>query len=145
MRIFKYLFGIWAAVAIYTLFIFFAGPKGLNVYNYLLMEKEQQWGNIRELGLINEELERTRNNLLFDQDTLLVHARQMGFGHENERFIRIVGLSGINPAPAEVGTVYSAQMPGFIPERYIKIAALSIGLLLFAFLFMLEVIDRRTK
>ncbi|MCL2805537.1 MAG: septum formation initiator family protein [Treponema sp.] len=141
MRIFKYLLGIWAAIAVYALFSFFAGPKGMSAYNYLLSEKEQQWENIRELGIINEKLEITRNNLLYDQETLLVYARQMGYGHEDERFIRIVGLSSTKPVPAEVGNVYSAQKPDYISDKSIKIAALCIGFLLFAFLFMLEFIE----
>jgi len=145
MRIFKYLLGIWTAIAVYTLFSFFAGPKGLSAYNYLLSEKERQWNNIKELGIINEDLERTRNNLLYDHDTLLVHARQMGYGHENERFIRIVGLANIKPIPAEVGIVYSAQKPDFITDQSIKITALFIGFLIFAFLFMLEVIEKRSR
>jgi cell division protein FtsB len=145
MRIFKYLLGIWAAIAVYALFLFLAGPKGISAYNYLLSEKDQQWANIRELGLLNEDLERTRNNLIYDHDTLLVQARQMGYGHENERFIRIVGLSNIRTIPAEVGTVYFTQKPDFFPEKNIKIAALIIGFLLFAFLFMMELIERRTR
>ena len=57
MSIFKYLFGTWAAIAVYTIVSFLAGPNGLSAYNYLVYEKEQQWGNIRELGMINEDLE----------------------------------------------------------------------------------------
>jgi cell division protein FtsB len=145
MKIIKYLFGIWVAIAIYTFFSFLTGPKGLSAYNYLLSEKEQQWTNIRELEVINEELERTRNNLIYDHDTLLVHARQMGYGHADERFIRIVGLSSIKPIPAEAGRVYTAQKPDFISDRSIKIAALCIGFMFFAFLFMMEFIEKRTK
>jgi len=145
MKVFKYILGIWAAIAVYALFSFLAGPKGLSAYNYLLSEKDIQWNNIRELGMRNEDLERTRNNLIYDHDTLLVHARQMGYGYEDERFIRIVGLSNIKPIPAEVGTVYSAEKPDFISDRNIKIAALCIGVMFFAFFFMLEIIDKRSK
>jgi hypothetical protein len=145
MRIFKYLIGIWAAIAVYTLFSFLGGPRGLAAYNYLLSERERQWENIRNLGIINEELERTRDNLLYDHDTLLVHARQMGYGQENERFIRIVGLGSIRNTPAVTGEVYSAQNPDFILDKSIKIAAFCVGLLVFAFLFMLELIESRAR
>jgi len=146
MRVFKCLLpGIWAAVAVYALFSFLAGPKGLSAYNYLLGEKERQWNNIRDLRIINQELERTRDNLIYDQDTLLIHARQMGYGYEDERIIRIVGLSNIKPIHSEVGTAYYAQKPEYILEHYIKITALVIGFIIFAFLFMLEIIDRRSR
>ena len=145
MRIFKYLAGIWAAIAIYALFSFLAGPKGLSAYNFLSTEKEQQLENIRDLGRLNEELTRTKNNLIYDHDTLLVHARQMGYGSEDERFIRIVGLSIIKTVPSEVGKIYTAQKPEYIADRHIKVAAFCIGLLLFGFLLTMEVIDRRSR
>jgi len=145
MRILKYLIGIWAAVAVYTLFSFLGGPRGISAYNYLLSERDRQYDNLKDLGILNEELERTRNNLLYDQDTLLIHARQMGYGQEDERFVRIVGLGNVKNAPTTAGSVYSAQLPNFISDKNIKIAALCVGLLIFAFLFMLETIDKRSR
>jgi len=145
MRIFKYLIGIWTALAVYTLFSFLSGSRGLSAYNYLLAEREQQWENINDLGIINEELEKTRNSLLYDDDTLMVHARQMGYGQEDERFVRIVGLGNIKTTPAVTGAVYIAQNPEFIADRRIKIAALCAGLLVFTFLLMLELIETRSR
>jgi len=145
MRILKYLIGIWAAIAVYTLISFLGGPKGMSAYNYLLSERDQQWSNIQNLGYLNEELEKTRNNLLYDQDTLLIHARQMGYGQKNERFVRIVGLGAIRTAPSTAGSVYTTQAPDYISDLNIKIIALCIGLLVFAFLFMLEIIEKKSN
>jgi cell division protein FtsB len=145
MRISKYIIGVWTAVAVYTVFSSFSGPKGLSAYNQLLFERERQWANIKELGIINEELEKERNNLLYDQDTLLVHARQLGYGYEDERFIRIVGLGNIKNTPAITGNVYTIKNPDYITDKTIKIVALSAGLLVFAFLFMLEIIDSKVR
>jgi hypothetical protein len=145
MRIFKYLIGIWTALAIYTLFSFLSGPRGLSAYNYLLAERERQWENINDLGIINEELEKTRNSLLYDDDTLMVHARQMGYGQEDGRFVRIVGLGNVKITPTATGTVYTAQTPEFIADKRIKFAALCAGLLVFAFLLMLELIETRSR
>ena len=145
MRVFKYLFALWTAVVVYTLFSFLGGPGGLSAYNYLLSEKERQLANIKELGIINDELEKTKNNLLYDQDTLLIYARQMGYGYEDERFVRVVGLGNETNTPAVTGKVYVAQNPDFISDKSIKIAALCAGLLVFTFVFMLELIDRRVN
>jgi cell division protein FtsB len=145
MRVFKYLIGIWTAVAVYTLFSFLGGPKGLSSYNYLLAEKERQLRNIEDLEIINEELERTKNNLLYDYDTLMVYARQMGYGQEDERFVRIVGLGNIKNTPATAGNIYTAQDPSFIPDKNIKIAAICSGFLIFAFFLMMELIESRTR
>jgi len=145
MRISKYLIGIWAAVAVYTLFSFFSGPKGLSAYNQLLFERDQQWANIKELGIINEELEKERNNLLYDQDTLLVRAHQLGYGYEDERFVRIVGLGTTKSTPAVTGNVYIVKNPDYLSDKIIKIVSLCVGLLVFAFLFMLEIINSRIR
>jgi cell division protein FtsB len=145
MRISKYLIGIWTAIAVYALFSFFSGPKGISAYNQLLFEREQQWANIRELGLLNEELEKAKNNLLYDHDTLLVHARQMGYGYEDERFIRIVGLNNLKTTPTVTGKVYILKEPDFLEDKIIKIVSISVGLLVFTFLFMLEIIEKRTN
>lgn len=145
MKILKYLVGIWIALAIYTVFSFLGGARGMSAYNYLLAERDIQKENIKELGLLNDELEVTRNNLLFDEDTILVQARQMGFGEEGDRFIRIIGLGNTQSVPAYSGNVYFAQNPDFIPDIYIKIAALCAGLLIFVFLFTLEIIEKRSR
>jgi len=145
VKIFKYVAGIWIALTVYAVFSFLGGARGVSAYNYLLSERENQWENIRELGLLNEELERTKINLLFDEDTIMVHARQMGFGYEDERFIRIVGRGNKKTVPVLSGSIYTAQNPDYIPDRYIKIAALCVGLLVFVFLLTLEIIEKRSK
>jgi len=145
MRIFKYLIGIWTGIAVYTIFSFLGGPSGLSAYNYLLAERERQFENLKELENINEDLERTKFNLQYDQDTLMVHARLMGYGQQNERYVRIVGLGSLKNDPVTAGNVYSTSTPEFISDKSIKIAALCAGLLVFAFLFMLEIIENKSK
>jgi cell division protein FtsB len=145
MKIFKYFVAFWISVAVYTVFTFFYGQGGLSAYNQLLSEREQQMTNIKDLWALNEELEKTKNNLLYDYDTLLVYARQMGYGYEDERFVRIVGLGNTKNSPAAAGKIYKLKAPDFIPDKNIKISALCAGLLVFAFMFMLEIIETRTR
>jgi cell division protein FtsB len=145
MGVFKFLIPIWAAIAIYSLFSFFNGPKGISAFNQLKFEHEQQINNLEKLGYINDELEKIKNNLLFDYDTQLVYARQIGYAHEDERFIRIVGLGNLKNMPAITGEVYFAKEPDFIPDKSLKIAVFCIGLFIFAFLFVLELIETRVR
>lgn len=105
------------------------------------MEREKQIANLKELEIINEELEKEKTNLIFDQDTLMVHARQIGYAQENERFIRIVGLENLKTKPIMTGKVYFAGESHSISEKKIKIAAICAGLLVFSFLFMLDLIE----
>jgi cell division protein FtsB len=138
MRIFKYLFGIWTAIAVYTILSFIGGPKGITAYNFLLSEKDRQIANTKELEI-------NKNNLLYDHDTLLVHARKMGYSYEDDKFIRIVGLGSNLNTPAVTGNVYFSQTPDFMPDKSIKIASLCAGLFVFAFLFMLDFINTRVR
>ena len=145
MRVFKYLFGLWTAIVVYTILSLVGGSKGISAYNFLLSEKDRQIANTKELEIINEELEKSKNNLLYDHDTLLVHARKMGYSYEDDKFIRIVGLGNNLNTQAVTGKVYFSQTPDFIPDKYIKIASLCAGLLVFAFLFMLDFINTRVR
>jgi len=117
----------------------------MSAYNYLLAERDRQIENIRDLGNINEELERTKFNLQYDQDTIMVNARLMGYGQPDERFVRIVGLGNMKNDPVIAGNVYITSNPEFISDKSIKIGALCVGLLVFAFLFMLEIIESKSR
>jgi cell division protein FtsB len=145
VRIFKYLIGIWTAIAVYSIFSFLSGPNSISSYNQLLLEREKQIANLNELEIINEELEKERNNLLFDYDTLMVHARQIGYAQEDERFIRIVGLENIKTAPIITGKVYLVREADYISDKKIKITALCSGLIVFSFFLMLDLVEFTTS
>jgi cell division protein FtsB len=143
MRIFKYLVGIWIAVAVYSIFSFLAGPRGISTYNQLLSERDRQQINLKELNNINDELEKTNNNLLHDHETFLIHARQLGYGQENEQYVRIVGLGEMKNSPILTGKMYFIKTPDFISDKYIKITALCAGLVIFAFFLIIDLINFR--
>jgi cell division protein FtsB len=140
MRAFKYLMGIWTAVAVYSLFSLLNGPVGLSAYKQLESEREKQWTNMRALGTINEELENTQNGLLYDQQAIVVYARRLGYAREQERFIRIVGLPGEQNPYASPGHIYFAGEPDFVADKTIKITALCAGMAAFALFFVLELL-----
>jgi hypothetical protein len=145
MKILKYLAGFWTAILIYSIFSFSYGPRGFFVYKHLLHERDMQWKNVNELANINEDLLRVKNNVLFDYDTLMVHAKVMGYGQEDEHFVRIVGLSGEENAYSMTGKVYSVEEPEFISDKIMKITAICAGLLVFAFFFALEFAADKAK
>ncbi|MDR0583738.1 MAG: septum formation initiator family protein [Treponema sp.] len=138
MRAFKYLMGLWTAVAVYAVFSLLAGPSGLSAYSQLEAERERQRANLRELSAVNEKLENTKNSLLYDKDAVTVQARLLGYAGENERFIRIVGLGTARNPHAAAGRVYYIADPEFISDKTIKITALCAGFTAFALFFLLE-------
>ena len=145
MRSFKYLIGAWTAIAVYSLLSLSTGPTGISAYNQLLAEQQRQLVNLKELGDFNDELVKTKNLLQNDQDTLLAYARQLGYGRENEHYVRIVGLGGIKNPHNTAGKVYYTAAVDSISDRIIKITALCAGLLVFAALFVLELIEDKSQ
>jgi cell division protein FtsB len=145
MKLFKYFIGAWTAIAVYALFLFLIGPRGLSAYNQLLLEREKQWANLKELSLVNDDLEKEKRNLLYDQETQMVYARQMGYGQDNELFVRIVGLGNTQNIPSTTGKVYFAQEPHFISDKIIKFTALFAGLAAFALFFAWEFVESRDR
>jgi cell division protein FtsB len=143
MKVYKYLYGLWTAVIIYSLFSFTNGPKGLSAYNQLLAERELQLANISELQYNNEELEKVKDSLLYDSETLLVYARQLGYSSADEHFIRITGLQSMQNIPTVAGNVYFARKPDFVPDITIKLTAFIASLLFFAFFFVMELIETK--
>jgi hypothetical protein len=118
---------------------------GFFAYQELLGERDKQQANLESLGLINGDLENTKNSLLYDRDTIAVYARELGYGREDERFIRIVGLGGIKKNPSTPGEVLRARRPGFVADRKLKIIALCSGLAVCAVLLLFDILGSRRK
>jgi cell division protein FtsB len=123
MKAVKYLFALWAGVLIYTFMSFFFGATGVSAYRQLQNEEKKQEANIRDLKLLNAELENTMNSLLYDKDTLLLYAREQGYATAQERFVRIVGLGGSQKPVYSAGEAVIAAEPQFISDKIIRIIA----------------------
>jgi cell division protein FtsB len=123
MKAVKYLFALWAGVLIYTLMSFFFGATGVSAYRQLQNEAKKQEANIRDLKLLNAELENTMNSLLYDKDTLVLYAREQGYATAQERFVRIVDLGGSQKPVYSAGETVIAAEPQFISDKIIRIIA----------------------
>jgi cell division protein FtsB len=143
MKVFKYLMGLWTAIVVYSVFLLLSGPAGFSAYKQLEAERERQRENMKTLDAINEKLENTKNSLLYDRDAVAVYARRLGYGRENERLVRIVGLGGVQNAYTAAGQVYFAGTPDFISDKTIKITALCAGLAAFILFLALELLHAK--
>ncbi|GHU74067.1 hypothetical protein FACS189450_14600 [Spirochaetia bacterium] len=139
----KYLIALWTAVAVYAMVSFFAGAAGLSAYEDLKTEQERQQANMETLALINEDLENSKNALLYDRDTIMVYAREMGFGDKDEKFVRIVGLGGGRRQYTAPGQIVTAIKPAYIPDRLISIIAICAGLAVFIALLVSDLLNFR--
>ena len=89
MRILKYLAAVWFAVIFYAVSSLFAGAAGFSTYSQLNAEKEKQIANLRKLQAINQDIRGRKEALIYDDDTISIYARELGYGGGGERFIRI--------------------------------------------------------
>jgi cell division protein FtsB len=128
MRFLKYLLAVWITLALYTVSAFFLGSTGTYAYEQLLAERNKQRTNIDALQNINQELEGTLNSLKYDSDTIRIYARELGYGQQDEAFVRIVGLGGAKKQRTTAGQITIPRTPNYIPDRILWFFAFCAGI-----------------
>ncbi|MDR2052918.1 MAG: septum formation initiator family protein [Treponema sp.] len=140
MRLLKYLFPLWVVILVYSLLSFFHGSSGFSAYDGLKTERDKQLANLEALKKIRGELEGNRDALLYDEDTIAVYARELGYGMEGERFVRIAGLSKTMRRQYWAGEVAGAQMPPSMDEKTIRTISLAAGGIVLGFIFFTRIL-----
>jgi hypothetical protein len=130
----------WTAVAVYAFFSFFLGQNGLYARKHLEAERMRLQENQKSLENIKKGFFNTRNNLMHDKDTLSVYMRQLGYGTEEEKFIRIKGLNVALGADISEGEVLYATNPEFISDKVIKIISALFGLAVLVFFLIRDML-----
>jgi cell division protein FtsB len=141
MSVVKYLLVLWVAVAVYTGMSFYGGLKGISAYQELAAEQEKQELNMKTLERINQDLENTKNALLYDRDTIRVYARNLGFGEQNEKFVRIVGLGQARNTPPSPGEVVVAEKRQSMTHKTILLISLFAALAVFIPLLVSDILE----
>jgi cell division protein FtsB len=137
MKRIKYLMPLWVGIAIYSVAVVIAGQTGLHAYEELLRDMERQKENLDKLYAVNTELTGIRDALQYDGDTIAVYARELGFGSEDERFIRINGLSAIHPPRLIEGELVESTEGVYVADKTLRVIAVCVaGALLLFFIFI---------
>jgi len=136
MRFIRYFLVIWTFFIVYTSLSFFWGQNGLYARRHWEAERVRLSENLKKLEKINVDYQNVRNNLMEDQDSLSVYARQLGYGREGEEFIRIMGLGIAINTDMPAGQVNYAENPDFISDTTIKIISLLFALVILSFLLV---------
>jgi len=138
MRFVQFMLVPWTAVVVYTFFSFFLGQNGLYARKHLEAEQQRLMENQKALEQTRQDFLKTKENLISDRDMLSVYARQLGYGTENEQFIRIKGLSvAINP-PMPAGQAQYALSPEFVSDTVIKVISVCFALAVLVFFLVKE-------
>jgi hypothetical protein len=138
MRFIRYFLVIWTFFFVYTSFSYLWGQNGLQARRHLETERVRLSENLKKLENINTDYQNIRDNLIHDQDSLSVYARQLGFGREGEEYIRIMGLGIAINTDMPAGQVSYTESPAFISDSTIKIISLLFALLVLSFFLIYD-------
>lgn len=136
MRLLRYIFVPWIIILVYSSFSAFLGPSGLYARRHLEAERLELSENQKALDRIHDDFQSTKDGLMYDNDTLAVFARQLGYGREGEEFIRIMGLSVAANANMPSGHALYAIEPSFVSDKMLKIIAIAAGAAIFLYLLI---------
>jgi cell division protein FtsB len=138
MPLIRYFLVIWTFFFVYTLFSFFMGQNGVYARKQMEAERVRLYENLKKLENINTDYQNIRNNLIHDQDSLSVYARQLGYGREGEEYIRIMGLGIAINTDMPAGTVNYTENPDFISDTTLKTISLLFAAVVFSFLIVYD-------
>jgi cell division protein FtsB len=145
MRFLKYLIAVWTTLAVYTISAFFTGSTGIIAFKQLSAERDKQRVNIEALQNLNQELGGNLDSLKYDSDTIAIYARDLGYGRQDENFVRIVGLGGVRKQRATAGQITVPRAVGYIPDRTLWFFAFCAGIGVLVLLSVSEFIRERRK
>ncbi|MDR0447816.1 MAG: septum formation initiator family protein [Treponema sp.] len=142
MKLGKYILVPWFSLVVYTVLTVYYGPGGIIPYRELLGEHQKILENMEKLQAINQDLEGSRDALRYDSETIRIKAREIGYGIDGERFVRIVGLYGGRAGELKPGMIRTAIMPLPSGKSYRAIAFL-MGSILFALFLLGDVLLKK--
>jgi cell division protein FtsB len=140
MRTLKYVMPLWTGIVIYSVTVITLGKTGLRSYDDLSRERDKQRLNLEKLSDIQESLSGIRDALKYDGDTIAVYARDLGFGSEDERFIRIVGLNSVHFPQIHEGEIVQVETGEFIDDKTLRVIAVCAAGALFLFLLFTDLL-----
>jgi cell division protein FtsB len=142
MSVLKCFTAVWVSIILYSFLSAFLGASSFSSYETVFAEKDRLEYNLEELKTINQELGGTLAALQYDADTLAVYARELGYGTQNERFIRIAGLPAASQKKVSAGKQIFPVFPEFIPDKTIHIISILAG---FLTLFLLIIFGEKKE
>ncbi|MDR3302532.1 MAG: septum formation initiator family protein [Spirochaetaceae bacterium] len=140
MHFLKYFAALWIAMLFYVFSSFTAGSAGMSAYQQLEIEREKQLENLAALHATYEELLVEKQAWESDRDTIAVHARELGYGAGDERFIRIVGRMEAPKEMPGAGGIYITGEPQFLSNKTLLIVSIIIFVLMLLSIIIVDIL-----
>jgi hypothetical protein len=130
-------------ILVYSFFTFFLGQNGVYARKQLQAEHARLSSNLEALQDLNADYQKTKENLVYDQDSLSVYTRQLGYGRDGEEFIRIMGLGIAANSDLPAGQVFYSENPVFISDTVIKFISAFFGMAILVFFLICDIPSSR--
>jgi hypothetical protein len=128
---------------VYSFFTFFLGQNGVYARRHLQSEHARLSANLKALQNLNADYQKTKENLIYDQDSISVYTRKLGYSRANEQFIRIMGLGIAANSDLPAGQVLYSEDTVFIPDTAIKFISAFFGMAILVFFLICDIPSSR--
>lgn len=102
------------------------GPEGFWAVSQLEEQKQMITANLQSIQQINDGLKIEFQGLRVDPDVIAAYAKKLGYKKENEKLIRLQGLSSQTEFVPETGNPVTLGKINYIPEWLCKVSGLCI-------------------
>jgi len=120
------------------------GPEGFWAVSQLEEQKQMITANLQSIQQINDGLKIEFQGLRVDPDVIAAYAKKLGYKKENEKLIRLQGLSSPSEFVPETGMPMILGKINYVPEWLCKISGLCIFCFFMA-IFAMQDLRRRLQ
>lgn len=138
MKTAKYLPALLAGTLAYALLSIFWGQNGVWARRQLEEQKKVISAHTQEIQKINDELNLEKTAIRDDADVIAAYARKLDYVFDNEKLVKIKGLSVSEPLMYDTGSVLKSSPVAYVSEWFCKGAGLAVGLLLAFAIFLFD-------
>lgn len=139
----KFLLSILIGMAVYVVVSLIGGQNGAWAYNQLNEQKMKIASNVVAVQKLNDELKLELTALENDYAIIASRARNLGYIYDNEKIVKITGISDKEQSVYNTGIIVKRNSISFVPERSCKIIGLVCFILCLLIFLLTDVKQKR--
>ncbi len=136
MKLDRFIISLSIGTFFYVAFSILSGQSSLWAQNQLENQKHAISEHTYELQKITDELQLEKTALRNDKDVIMAYARKLDFVRDDEKLVKIKGLSKTVNQIYNTGTLMKVYQPTYVPEWFCK----AIGIIIFGLTYLLLVL-----
>lgn len=145
MERFRLLASFFVGTFFYTVMAFVGGSDGIWAMRQLQEQKQSLSAHTASIEKTNDELSLEKIALQKDLDVIASYAKKLGYVSAGEKLVKISGLASRETHIFDPGTVLRHHEVKFIPEWLCKSSAMTITVLIYFVLFLIDLQNGRVS